>query len=249
MIAKLAAPVTEICREHCLVSLNVDIPSSPGQFISIKPDSSMDPLLRRPFSVYDHVEGRLDCVIRRVGPGTERICLSESDSFDILGPSGRGFTLTENRNCLLIGGGVGNAPLVYLARALYDRGNRVRFIYGTTAEEYIYGEELLMNLAHELEFTTDDGSRGIKGFVTDYLPEVLERERPDRVYTCGPTPMMRGVVKLCGDLPVEVSMENYFGCGVGLCAGCTVETVDGFSRSCVEGPVYDGRKILWDTLY
>jgi dihydroorotate dehydrogenase electron transfer subunit len=248
MKVKLAAPVTEICKEHCLVSLEVDTPSLPGQFISIKPDSSTDPLLRRPFSVYDHGKGRLDCVIRRVGPGTERICQSESDYFDILGPSGQGFTLVEEQNCLLVGGGVGNAPLVYLARALKERGNRVRFIYGTTSKDYIYGEERLKKLTHELLFTTDDGSRGSKGYVTDYLGEQLAREQPDRVYTCGPTPMMAGVVEFCGDLPVEVSMENYFGCGVGLCAGCTVETVNGFSRSCVDGPVYNGKQILWDTL-
>lgn len=104
-------------------------------------------------------------------------------------------------------------------------------------------------LADEFIITTDDGSEGVKGFATDVMSHIISGENFSRIYTCGPDPMMKKTVKLADEnVPVEVSVENYFGCGVGLCVGCTVDTVDGYKRACVDGPVLDGRKILWENM-
>jgi dihydroorotate dehydrogenase electron transfer subunit len=249
-MAKLITQPERVSKDHYL--LKIELPGSksvPGQFINIKADRGTDPLLRRPFSVYDHNGDIISVVIRVVGRGTEMICGMDKGEIDIIAPRGRGFTPRDKKRVLLAGGGVGNAPLLYLARILREMGNRITFIYGHRSEEYIYCEDDFIKYADDFRIVTDDGSRGTKGFATDAVRHALESSDYDFIYTCGPVPMMEGVVSAVqGKVPVEVSLENYFGCGVGLCMGCTVETRDGFKRACFDGPVMESSLINWESL-
>ncbi len=249
MATLLEKPVT-VAKDHYLLKIKADKSGSlPGQFINIKAGEGFDPLLRRPFSIFNAHEDVLDVVIRVIGKGTSLISRMEPGFIDIVGPTGKGFTMENDKNLLLVGGGVGNAPLLYLMRALKENGNRLTYIYCARSSDYIFLEDEYRKYADELIITTDDGSAGIKGFATDVMSHVISDGKFDRVYTCGPDPMMHRVVKLVHEnVPVEVSVENYFGCGVGLCVGCTVDTVDGYRRACVDGPVFDGRKILWENM-
>ena len=240
----------EIALGHFM--LKVRIPGCvfrPGQFINIKTTGGSDPLLRRPFSIFDADGDVATIVVRVIGRGTELISRMEAGEIDVVGPSGNGFTIMDNSNLLLVGGGVGNAPLFYLLRELKKRGNRITYIYCARSSQYIFGAGAYGEIADEFMITTDDGTAGTRGFATDVLKSVIAKEGYDRIYCCGPAPMMERTVLLSHKgSAVEVSVENYFGCGVGLCAGCTVDTVDGYKRACAEGPVFDGRKILWDKM-
>jgi dihydroorotate dehydrogenase electron transfer subunit len=237
----------EVSTDHFHIVLSFQEPSLPGQFINIKPGSSSAPLLRRPISIFSHRDAKLELIVRKIGPGTELISTSDS-SLDILGPLGSPFTLEKNAPVLLVGGGVGNAPLLYLSEKLKDNNCEVDYIYGAAADHFIFAGERFSTICDSFHITTDDGSRGHGGFPTDIMKELIEKKNYARIYTCGPNPLMKKVVEYA-PVPVEVSMENYFGCGIGLCAGCTVETDTGFSRACVDGPVYDGSRIVWDSLY
>ena len=161
---------------------------------------------------------------------------------------GKGFTLVENQNVILIGGGVGNAPLYYLAKELKRLNNTIHFIYGARSEPYMYEIEKFKEMSDNMVIATDDGSAGKKGTVIDVLHDIIDSEEFSYIYTCGPTVMMEAVVKESKKIPVEVSLENYFGCGIGLCVGCTVETDSGLRRACVNGPVFDGHRLTWNNI-
>lgn len=239
-----------VAKDHFLLSMQMKNCSfRPGQFINIKTAAGTDPLLRRPFSIFDAEGDTLKIVIRVIGKGTELLSEMQPGEIDVIGPSGNGFTIENGKNVLLVGGGVGNAPLYYLMKDLKNKGNRITYIYCARSGEYIFEMDKYRAIADEFIVTTDDGSEGVKGFATVVMADKISMEGYDRIYTCGPDPMMEKVVKLAhADTPVEVSVENYFGCGVGLCVGCTVDTVTGYRRACVDGPVFDGRSILWDKM-
>lgn len=243
----------EVARDHYLMKFD---PagfggSLPGQFVNVRASAFTDPLVRRPFSVFDRSDSSLELIIKRVGPATRALCRSEKgEHVDILGPLGNGFSIVEGGTALLVGGGVGNAPLHYLARRLRGAGTRVVYLYGARTRELIYLRTGYGALCDELHITTDDGSEGSKGAVTSAAGDFARSGRFDRIYACGPVAMMSALVTMLRDTatPVEVSLETYFGCGIGLCTGCTVETVEGNKRACVDGPVMDGRLILWERL-
>lgn len=223
----------------------------PGQFVNVKVDAGSDPLLRRPFSVYDYENGILRIVVKRVGRGTNRMALYAADEMvDILGPLGKGFSVPEDARVLLVGGGVGNAPLFFLARELREAGSRVTCVYGMRSAEYVYCAGEYRDACEEFIIATDDGSEGTKGTVADVMPGLLDRTQYDAICACGPLRMLEAVTGIAVEraVPIEVSLENYFGCGVGLCVGCTVETTSGNRRACVDGPVMDGSAIVWSSL-
>lgn len=250
-MATLVTRPLSVSRDHVLLTLtHTGTPPLPGQFVNIRVGTGTDPLLRRPFSIFDYSDDRMEIVVRIVGKGTAILAGAEPGPMDVLGPLGRGFTLESGKRVLLVGGGVGNAPLLFLARELKRRNCHVTYIYGAKSSEYIYLSDRYRNETSSLVITTDDGTAGEKGLVTDHAGHMLSSESFDRIYTCGPTAMMRALwEKAKGKAPVEISVENYFGCGVGLCMGCTVETSCGFQRACMEGPVFDGSIIDWDTLH
>ncbi len=236
-----------VAKDHYLLKIKMSgsVPV-PGQFINIRIGTGTDPLLRRPFSIYNYSNGITDIVIRVVGKGTDILKDYEPGDIDVLGPLGKGFTLENDSKVLLVGGGVGTAPLYFLARELKNRNCKVTLIYGASSKDFIYCEEAYSSVSDKIIFSTDDGTYGEKGTAPVVMKKILKETEFKRIYTCGPEKMMESVYSIGRDhAPVEVSMENYFGCGIGVCAGCTVMTKDGYKRACIDGPVFNGDDIFF----
>jgi dihydroorotate dehydrogenase electron transfer subunit len=241
----------EVCKDHYLLKIDINQKSShPGQFVNIKIGETV-PLLRRPFSIFDHTDNIIEIILKVVGKGTEILKnITKTGYLDVMAPLGNGFSIPEKKHSLLIGGGVGNAPLYYLAKKLKSKNNIVHYLYASRSKEYIFKEIEYQSVSDKFQITTDDGSYGRKGLAGDITQELSRADKFDVIYTCGPTAMMAGIVDIFKkfNLPIEVSLENYFGCGIGLCSGCAVETTEGIKRACVDGPAFDGRYIKWGTL-
>jgi dihydroorotate dehydrogenase electron transfer subunit len=239
----------------------------PGQFVAVAvggDDGSM--LLRRAFSIYQVAErgvygGTVEFVFAVHGKGTEWLARRRPhDPVDVVGPLGRPFALPKDpAHCVLVGGGYGAAPLFLLAEALRRRGCRVDFVLGAASADRLFGALDAKRMAASVSFTTDDGSYGERGRVSDVLPEVIDRVRADVVYACGPMPMLQAVHEVasasyCGaGIPTQLAVEESMACGVGVCMTCVLPVVgdDGqtrMSRSCVDGPVFAGDRIRWDAL-
>ena len=241
MKALLVSPVTAQSEGHYLLKLRTGIESVvPGQFATIRIGSGTDPLLRRPFSIFDFNDGILEIIFQLVGKGTTLLSEYNNSGIDILAPLGRGFTLTQNKRVLLVGGGAGNAPLHYLSRILKTQGCQVTQVYGSRTKSVIYCRDRFCSSCDEIIFTTDDGSEGEKGFVTNSVSRLLSENDFDMIYVCGPTPMVKGLAPVIqkSGVSCEISLENYFGCGTGLCYGCTIRTKLGNRRVCNDGPVF-----------
>jgi dihydroorotate dehydrogenase electron transfer subunit len=233
--------------------------AQPGQFVQVAVEAQ-DTLLRRPFSIarvsrQGASAGTVDIVFDAHGPGTTWLTGVEThDVLDLVGPLGTPFPLPQRKvNCLLVGGGYGIAPLYYLAESLLRRGLRVDMINGAATAERIMGAIEAKRLSASVSFTTEDGTYGTQGRVTDVLDQVIATSRTGLVYACGPNPMLRAVSERCVQLgiPVQVAVEERMGCGIGVCFTCVVPIVgrDGAARNkraCVEGPVFNGARIGWD---
>jgi dihydroorotate dehydrogenase electron transfer subunit len=227
-----------------------------GQFLMITArhqDYTHDPLLRRPLGVADVNGDRFTLVYMVVGKGTR--LLSECQpgrEISFSAPLGSVFTIAKGERTALVAGGIGIAPIYWLAKKLKDAGCVVDIYYGgRTVDDVVLVEELKENSDH-LIVTTDDGSVGIKGFVTKPFEENIASY--DRVYACGPKGMLRAVseISVKNNVPVEVSLDERMACGLGACLGCIIYVKEGDSvvqkRCCVEGPVFDGSKIVWDSV-
>ena len=212
----------------------------PGGFVNIRLEGLF---LRRPISVYDSEPGRLTILYKVVGKGTEQLAgMNPGETLDVLTGLGNGYDLSKSGDTpLLLGGGVGVPPLYLLAKQLIAQGKKVRVVLGFNTAEEVFGEAEFKALGCEVTVTTADGSRGVKGFVTDALPGSYSY-----FYTCGPEPMLRAVyraVKTSG----QFSFEERMGCGFGACMGCSCQTITGYKRICREGPVLEKEEILsWD---
>jgi dihydroorotate dehydrogenase electron transfer subunit len=191
-----------------------------------------------------------------VGAGTRALAgLRPHDLVDALGPLGRAFDPPETpAGCLLVGGGYGTAPLFFLATELRARRCRVDFVIGAaTAGRLLHAMEA-ERLGHSLTVTTDDGSAGRRGLVTDPLPELLAGTGAERVYACGPMPMLAAVsrVAVAAGVACQVAVEEQMACGTGICFSCVLPVGPGtptrMARSCLEGPVFDGAAIAWAEL-
>jgi dihydroorotate dehydrogenase electron transfer subunit len=242
-MAELIKKPENISKNHYLLKIKDEKISLPGQFINIRVEDNFDPLLRRPFSIYNQTDDIMEVVVNVVGKGTKIISEYRPGTIDIIGPTGSGFTILKDKNVLLIGGGVGNAPLYYLAKELKKSNCNITYIYGSRSNEFIYMKDAFSSISNNFFIMTDDGSMGEKGLVTDKAAKLLSSTKYDMIYTCGPGPMMKALLNISRDTDIEVSVENYFGCGVGICSGCAVETNDGFKRACVEGPVFNGKNL------
>ena len=202
------------------------------------------------FSIFDYNNGVFDIIFQIVGKGTDILSRYADTEIDILGPLGKGFTLKKKSRVLLIGGGAGNAPLYYLSKKLKAEECDVTQIYGSRSKSFIYCKNKYCDAADSIVFTTDDGSEGTKGFVTDAAISLLKEKNFDMIYVCGPKPMMKGLAPIIekSGIPCEVSLENYFGCGTGICYGCTIRTKDGNRRVCSDGPVFDFNLLDWNLI-
>ncbi|MFH0974561.1 MAG: dihydroorotate dehydrogenase electron transfer subunit [Spirochaetota bacterium] len=250
-IALVTEKPLEVCKDHYLLKINIKQNySAPGQFVNIK-IGDLEPLLRRPFSIYNQNSNTIEIIFRIVGKGTKLLKDIKAQSLlDVIGPLGHGFSIAENKSVLLIGGGVGNAPLYYLARTLNTGNNKIHYIYAARSKEFIFNKNDFKAIADMFYLYTDNGSEGQKGTAGDAAAAILQQNKFDIIYTCGPSVMMKAIAGIAkqSDTPIEASLENYFGCGIGLCFGCAVETISGIKRACVDGPVFDGRIVNWDSL-
>ena len=233
----------------------------PGQFVALAVGGATSAnLLRRCFSIHKvspsgTYGGTVDIVISAVGPGTEWLStLSAHDEVDIIGPLGRPFPLPkEPVACVLVGGGYGSAPLFWLAALLRDRGCHVEMVLGAATESKLFGVVEARRFANGVTITTDDGSAGNPGWVSDVLPSVIRRSSAAVVYGCGPMGMLKSVTDIATaeGAVAQVAVEESMACGVGVCMTCVmpVTGADGATRmvrSCVEGPVFRGDRVRWD---
>lgn len=220
----------------------------PGQFVQVRVDGSPSTYLRRPISIHgvDFAKNEIALLVQQVGEGTRHLAAAEKgDSINMVLPLGNDFTLPEKgERCLLVGGGIGIAPLYYFAKVLNEKGIRPTLLLGGKSETD------LLRLAAYQQFgetfvTTEDGSIGEKGFVTQH--SVWQKQNFDKIYVCGPKPMMKAVAKLAAEKDVwcEVSLENLMACGLGACLCCVEDTVDGHVCVCKEGPVFNTRRLKW----
>ena len=233
----------------------------PGQFVALAVGGSTSAnLLRRCFSIHraspsGTYGGTVDVVISPVGPGTEWLAgLRAHDEVDDVGPLGRPFPLpTEPVPCVLVGGGYGSAPLFWLAEALRERGCHVELVLGAATEQKLFGVVEARRCADGVTVTTDDGSAGTRGWVSDVLPDLVRRTGAGVLYGCGPMGMLKSVTDIAAQTGAvaQVAVEESMACGVGVCMTCVmpVRGNDGVTRmvrSCVEGPVFRGDRVRWD---
>lgn len=223
----------------------------PGQFVEVRVDGGNGVFLRRPISIhnYDEETRELELLIRKVGKGTEALShCKPGDSLSIVLPLGNGFDVsTAGRRPLLVGGGVGVAPLLLLAKELKKRESAPVFLLGSKTK----GDLLRLTeyeAAAEVGLATEDGSAGVKGFVTDHKflsPDGIKEFTA--VLQCGPTPMMKAVAAKAqaADIPCFASLENKMACGFGVCLCCVTETVNGNKRVCADGPVFNVKDLKW----
>ena len=211
-----------------------------GQFVNIQLDGLY---LRRPISVFDCEEGMLSIIYKVVGKGTEKMTtLPVGTELDILTGLGNGYDLEKvGEKPVLVGGGVGVPPMYYLAKKLIEAGKRPKIVVGFNTESEIFGVEFFEELGLNVTVTTVDGSRGIKGFVTNAL-ETLDY---DYICTCGPEPMLRALYRAT-ECSGQYSFEERMGCGFGACMGCSCKTVTGYKRICKDGPILEKEEILWE---
>jgi len=238
--------------------------AGPGQFVMVKPEGLADPLLRRPFSIFeilrrDGAPVGLSLMNKRVGRGTSLLFDARpGDRIACLGPLGRPFVPVDPpSHGWMIAGGVGLAPFATLAEALRARGTSMTLFYGGRRSADIYKEDFFQRLGAEVVITTEDGTRGERGRVTAPLERrlrTLDAQADVTLYVCGPTPMMRAVADLAArrGRTAFVSLEPVMGCGMGGCYSCVVRVRRGagthFVRSCLDGPVFDAAAVVWDAL-
>ena len=224
----------------------------PGQFVMVRcgEDGSYVPLLRRPLSVHRQSGSNLALLFAVVGRGTEWLSQRRKGGvLDILGPLGNGFYINQaSKNLLLVAGGMGIAPSVALAYEALSRGCSATLVMGAKDASRVYPESELPD-GLEIAITTEDGSKGQKGLLTEVLP--LWVNKADQIFACGPTPVYqaisRDIAVLCGK-PTQVCLEQVMGCGHGVCYGCTIETKNGPRQVCHDGPVFELGDILWDSV-
>jgi dihydroorotate dehydrogenase electron transfer subunit len=232
----------------------------PGHFVAVAvggENTSM--ILRRAFALCgatqsDKFAGTVQFVVAARGPGTRWLAERKAgDTLDLVGPLGKPFPLPSGpAPAVLVGGGYGAAPLVPLAHALLEQGSPVEFVLGASTGARLYGEMTAKRMVGRVTVTTDDGSAGEKGLVTDVLPEVIDRVNAEIIYACGPMPMLQAVGEIAQKRAIraQVAVEESMACGIGVCMTCVlpVRGADGksrFVRSCVEGPVFDALNVRW----
>jgi dihydroorotate dehydrogenase electron transfer subunit len=244
---------------HCLLgACGIAHRAAAGQFVEIKLSDDLQPLLRRPFSIHNASESGIEILYEVVGRGSEIFSQKKPGEFlDIIGPLGEGFdySLPKCRDIevsVLVAGGIGVAPLVFLAKKLETLRTKLETIVliGARTKGEILCVEEFKKAGCSVKISTDDGSAGTKGRVTNLLENVLRKTHdPDctMVFACGPKPMLKGVATISKkfEIPAQLSLESHMACGIGACLGCVVDTIDGYKRVCKEGPVFNAEEIVW----
>jgi dihydroorotate dehydrogenase electron transfer subunit len=220
----------------------------PGQFVQVKVDGSPETFLRRPISIYDvdFEKNTFRLFIQVVGKGTSVLSqMKAGDSLNLIYPLGTSFTVPEQgEKVLLVGGGVGIAPLFFLGKCMNSKGYKPDILLGFRNRDRIFEVDEFMKVG-SVFLTTEDGSEGEKGFVTDH--PILKSTEYDKIFCCGPEPMMKAVASYCrkNSIFCEVSLENLMACGFGVCLCCIADTVRGNLCSCIDGPVFNLNDLKW----
>lgn len=221
----------------------------PGQFVEVRVDNTPSVLLRRPISIhyYNKENNELGLLVQLIGDGTRWMAtLKAGDTLNVVLPLGNGFTLptSTDESPLLVGGGVGVAPLLYLGMKLKEMGVTPTFLLGSRTENELMQIDEFKKYG-PVYITTENGAVGEKGYVTQH--SVLANNKFSQVYTCGPKPMMMAVARWAKstNVPCEVSLENKMACGVGACLCCVEDTKEGNVCVCKEGPVFSIDKLSW----
>lgn len=225
--------------------------AQPGQFVMVRVVDGLDPLLRRPFSIHRSLsDGNISLLFKVIGKGTAmlaRRCVG--DELDVVGPLGNGFEFSDERPVCLIGGGMGIAPLLFLAEQLHSSGRATKkdhvLLGARNKDELTPLADEFSALGYTVQLATDDGSIGHKGFIPDLLDFILPTV--EQVYTCGPHLMMKNVVRQCqqAEVSCQVSLETHMACGMGACLGCTVNGKRGLVHVCKQGPVFNADQLEW----
>ncbi|MEO6789702.1 MAG: dihydroorotate dehydrogenase electron transfer subunit [Ornithinibacter sp.] len=244
-----------------LVAPGVAELARPGQFVALAVGGETSAnLLRRCFSIHQVTPsgtygGTVDIVVSAHGAGTTWLAgLGPHDPVDVVGPLGRPFPLpSEAVPCVLVGGGYGSAPLFWLAEVLRERGCHVEMVLGAASEDRLFGVVEARRTSDGVTVTTDDGSAGHRGWVSDVLGRVIDESGAAVAYACGPMGMLRSVTEVATahGAVAQVAVEESMACGIGVCMTCVlpVQGNDGLTRmvrSCVEGPVFRGDRVRWD---
>jgi dihydroorotate dehydrogenase electron transfer subunit len=220
--------------------------AQPGQFVMAY--CGEDTLLRRPFSIHQVDGKRLALLFNVVGRGTHWLSQQKAgDSLDLLGPLGNGFTIhPDSKNLLLVAGGIGIAPLVFLAQKASKSGRSITLLLGAQTKSQLYPKDLLPPEVR-LITATEDGTGGKKALVTDLLPDFSDWA--DQIFACGPPSMYRTMAKQkpLKKKPVQISLEVRMGCGLGVCYGCTVKTKKGLKQVCRDGPIFELEEVEHDS--
>lgn len=241
---------------HEYVVLNLKHPSQlpemlPGQFVEVKVEDRPNTFLRRPISIHDidKDQNTMKLLVQEIGDGTRWMGrLKEGDQLNLVYPLGNSFNLPQNKQdrVLLVGGGCGIAPLLFMGRHLKANGIEPQFLLGARSADGLIALEEFKQLG-AVHLTTEDGSVGTKGYVIHH--PVLKTQTPeiDMIYTCGPEAMMKVVAKYArnNSIKCEVSLENHMACGIGACLCCVAETKDGNKCTCTDGPVFDSTYLKW----
>lgn len=245
--------VEVLSDKHVLIKLTDEKPLPeilPGQFVEVRVDHSPTTMLRRPISInfVDRENNQLWLLVAMVGDGTRQLGqLKEGDVLNCMLPLGNGFTMPtgKSQKYLLVGGGVGVAPLLYFGKLIKDFGAEVTFLLGARKATDLLELDEFAKIG-KVCITTEDGSAGEVGFVTNH--SVLENEKFDMISTCGPKPMMVSVARFAKKAGVEceVSLENKMACGVGACLCCVEKTTEGNQCVCKDGPVINIKKLTWE---
>ncbi len=221
-----------------------------GQFVHLRIEADASFILRRPFSIHRAEGDRLHILYQVLGQGTRALADKERGAeMDLIGPLGCGWSVPDGiAHALLVAGGLGAAPLGMLAEELALHGVAVTVAQGAPTRERLVARELFEASARRVAVATDDGSAGERGFVTTLVETLIDEDRPDVVYVCGPEAMTRIVAgqALAAGVRCQVSLERLMACGVGACLSCVVSTTDGQKRACVDGPVFPAQDVLWD---
>jgi dihydroorotate dehydrogenase electron transfer subunit len=251
-IVRKEQPTGDICR-FTLGAPDIAPVAGPGQFVMIKTAAGYDPLLRRPFSIHQiTAAGTIQILFKVIGKGTRLLAaLNQGQQVDLIGPLGKGFDIGGQRPVFLLGGGIGAAPLLFLAQRLLQQDNPPPlqvFLGAHSREEVAALAEDFASMGLTAAIATDDGSLGHHGFVTDFLDD-LPPGGAGMLYACGPYPMMRQAAGVCRekDLRCQVSMETFMACGLAACLGCAIpkKNGSGYVHCCKDGPVFYADDIAW----
>ena len=229
-------------RQIDLIAPRIAAEAVPGQFVNVQVSNRTAPLLRRPLGVagVDKKQGVVRLIYRIIGEATKILAdVCSGDVISVVGPLGHGFARGA-KYPLLVGGGTGLAPLLYLAESMVDEGIKPDVLMGGRTADDLFWKDLYIDLVERMGLTTDDGSLGTPGTVMAELPLMLRRLHYDCVYVCGPVPMMKAVsaAVLEKGIKCQVSLEKYMGCGLGACLSCSCQGVGKRLKVCQDGPVF-----------